>query len=430
MLIARLLLALVLQEVSFDERKLAERPEGSAESETLFSPDGRGVAWMELKDGKWFVQLGDRKHDEYDEISELCWRPDGKVVAYAARTGKTWRVVVGDEKGEAYDLVKDLKFSSDGRVSAYEARQGKVARMVVNGKPGEPVEQVNYVEFGSEGRVAYAARKGDDWFLITNEKTVGPFEDVDPYEYRGRTLWFKSAKGGKKYFTAGESVRGPFDDIGGYGVGRDGSRVAFGLMDGGKAFLMVDGRKQPAGMAEVHDVVVGADGKTVAYAGGDRKQTRIVMGDWKSPEIEAFGLGFLTIAPSGKDVACQVVRTDEQRVWHGELGEPFEQVRQLKFSPKGEICYSGTKDGRDYLVIGRRRVFECLVLWKYGFTPSGVLVIAADPSSGKGSIRVGDKTHGPYDAPCDGFVVSPDGKKVAFGATIGRELWWKVVPVE
>ncbi len=429
-MIAHLLLAaLVVQDVSFEERKLGVRPEGSAQSDTLFSPDGRGVAWMELQDGKWFVHFGDRKHEAYDDISDLGWRPDGKGVAYAARTGKTWRVVVGDEKGDPCDAVKNLKFSRDGRVVAYEARQGKVCRMVVNGKPGEPYEQVNYIEFGPDGRCAYAARKGDDWFLISNDTSVGPFEDVDPYEFSGKTLWYKSAKGGKQFFTVGEATSGPFEDLGTFCVSPDGPRVVLGIVEGGKGFLLVDGQKQPAGMSEVHEIVLGSDGKTFAYHGGDRKTSRIVMGDWKSPEIPAFGLGYLTIAPGGKDAACQVLRRDEQRVWHGELGESFEEIRQLKFNPTGEVCYRGTKDGRDVLVMGRRRHFECDTLWSYLFTPSGKLVLSADAAK-KGIVRVGDKTFGPYDAVSGGLSLSPDGKKVAFGATIGRELWWKVVPVD
>jgi WD40 repeat protein len=431
MMIASLLLALALQDVSFEERKLGERPEGSSRADSWFSPDGRGVAWLELKDDRWFVQLGDRRlEDDYDEMSTLLWRPDGKVLAHAGRTGKTWRVVAGGEKGEPYGDVRELAFSPDSKVFAYEARQGKVHRMVVNGKPGEPYESVGAIEFGPEGRFAYAGQKGDDWFLVSNERTVGPFSDIDSYKFHGRMLCSLTRKKDQRFITVGDKQSGPFDEIGAYHVSADGGRVILGVREKGLGYLVTDGVKSEPILSHVNEIVLGPDGKTVAYHAGDRKSSRLFMGDWRSPEIPSFGLGYLTIAPDGKRVVCQVVREDEQRVWDGELGEPFEQIRQLRFSAKGELCYRGTKDSRDYLVIGRRRAFECATLWKYLFTPSGVLVIAADVETGKGVIRVGDKTHGPYDASCDAVHLSPDGKKVAFGATAGRELWWKVVPVD
>lgn len=428
-----LLLFSLIQDVSFEERKLATRPEGTAQTDSWFSPDGRSVAWVEYKDPKFFVMVNDRRHEEVDDVVKLKWRPDGKQVAYAARFGKKeWRVVAGEGKGDAFEDIRELDYSPDGKVLAYEAKQGNVHRMVVNGKAGDPYDAVGLIEFGPEGRYAYSGRKGDDWFLVSNEKTVGPFDDVDVYKFHGRMLCYQIRRKDKRFFMAGEKLSGPFDEIGAYWAAPDGARLILGVRSGSVGYLVTDGVKNEGLLSHVQEIVVGGvDGKTVAYWAGDRKTSRIYMGDWKSPEIKAFGLGFLTVAPDGKSAAAQVVREDEQRVWHGELGESFNQVGQLKFSPKGEVCYRAHHaDGRDYLVIGRRRVFDCVVLWKYEFTASGVLVAAADPVSGKGSIRVGDQVHGPYDAPCDTYVLSPDGKKLAFGATVGRDLWWKVVPVD
>lgn len=100
-------------------------------------------------------------------------------------------------------------------------------------------------------------------------------------------------------------------------------------------------------------------------------------------------------ANSTHNVPPDIMRNKKWVVFDGEkLGEEFETTgRVLEFSPDGRrVAYTAKINGKWHLIAGSRR---------------------------SGSM---DRI--------EAFRFSQDGRKVAFGALLGRELWWKVLTVE
>jgi hypothetical protein len=44
-------------------------------------------------------------------------------------------------------------------------------------------------------------------------------------------------------------------------------------------------------------------------------------------------------------------------------------------------------------------------------------------------VVVGATRHGPFTAVATAIGFSADGSKATFGARVGEELWWKVIPL-
>ena len=61
----------------------------------VWSPDSSQFAYAALKDGKWYMVVGYRRNEAFDEIlTGPNWSSDGKKCAYGGRKGQEliWRV--------------------------------------------------------------------------------------------------------------------------------------------------------------------------------------------------------------------------------------------------------------------------------------------------------------------------------------------------
>jgi hypothetical protein len=146
-------------------------------------------------------------------------------------------------------------------------------------------------------------------------------------------------------------------------------------------------------------------------------------------------LGHAAFAPQGHLLAYWA--RDEDRwiaVVGGKKSEPFGTMSTLAFtfSPDGEtVAYAGCRDGKDIITVGEHvgGAFRSIRPYLPKFGPDGRTVAYVGWRENKAYIVAGRRTWGPFDYAAEP-VWSPDGRKLAFGARIGREVWWKVVEVK
>ena len=88
--------------------------------EALFSRDGKRLAYLAKKDGKWRVVVDGAEQKAYDAIGAgtLRFSPDGQILAYAAQSGGKWLLVANGREGKPYDGVSDLVFSPNSKLLA------------------------------------------------------------------------------------------------------------------------------------------------------------------------------------------------------------------------------------------------------------------------------------------------------------------------
>lgn len=191
----------------------------------------------------------------YDVIEKLTFSDDGASVAYCALKGRTRLLVLNNreellpngllpqlpvvspdnkkvgmlltsqnrfflhqsflnsaENGKKYNEAADLAYSRDGRFSAFAARRGEHWFIVVNGKEGPSFDRVVSPVFSRDGqRLVYRARKDGKRFLVVADTA-------------GRTI---------KQHASYEQVFQP-------AFSADGKSIVYGVKDGNKLIRKVD----------------------------------------------------------------------------------------------------------------------------------------------------------------------------------------------
>lgn len=324
-----------------------------------FSPDGKKVAYVAVKEidwkrwldpntpnfergGKWFVVDNGREIGPYDNAELVSYSPDGGRTAFGAMSGNKWFIVAGEKAGEQFDWVGVPVFSSTGQI-AYLAQLGKRWLVVKETQKGPNYDGVSNPVWSRDGeRLAYAAKKGSKWRVVTdNTITIGEFEAVQYLQFRGDgtpafvgyrksrafvvvgskefeagedvmslcfsedggTMAYESKVKGSWYIVSGPKKTGPFKNFVGIAISPDGKRVAYSSYDGVWRFVLDDATvHQSSDMAS--GVRFSKDGAHVAY---------VLLGDEdKSPGIDGKEVGRFddvkspVFSPDGKKVAFGV----------------------------------------------------------------------------------------------------------------------------
>jgi Tol biopolymer transport system component len=348
------------------------------------SPDGKQLAYRAYsQSAEEYLILGDRVEGPFSGVGNPVWSSDSRRVGYVVRDNDRAYVVIDNQPGEKYDQIEYLAFSPDGKHVAYAANTGRDQEtpyvetgqwfVVLDGKQGELFDRIRQLLFSPVGgRLAYIARKGDSWLVVVDDQS-GPV--YEPYQQ--------------------------IDDI---VFSPDGRHLAY-LAEGDKrTFLIIDGevrghigRIESAGIFRTDNrkLVYSPDSSQLAYITGLDNRSVLVVGNRIRGEIYdyvfdfCFGLNaddLAYVASLGEGRQCVVIRNKEGRI--------FRQIGSLAFSPEAQQFHYKALDEE----------------------VNGVRLI------------VGTKESEPFDKIWPP-VFSPDGRKVAFGACKGNELWWKVMDV-
>ncbi|MBI3272466.1 MAG: HEAT repeat domain-containing protein [Planctomycetes bacterium] len=407
-------------EISFEERLLATIPEGldsplgGSLPKVVFGPDGRSVAYAARRGARQFMVVGDRKGEEFDFVDPPDFSPDGRVVMYRAKKGARFVLVVGDRKGAEYDELYYPVFNPRNHEVAYAARLGPKWSVVVGDRSGQLFEKkVGAPVFSPDGSsVAYDVELGRRQFVVAGDTEGEEFDWVGTplFDPAGSGMAYHASLGRNHFMVIGGKREEELDRIDSAVYSPEGSILAYGAEKGGKVFLVVGGeRGEEFERSEVklhYELSFNRDGRVVAYVAQKHVgQAVVVVGRRTGPTF--------TWVKSAEEF---------DSIWHPTLG------------PDGSVvAYIGQKGrpGKQRLVVGDRKGEEFTHVGRPVFSPDGRTVAykAAD-SNWKWSVVVGGRKGTESFDDTGQPVFSPDGKRVGFGARKGRELWWKVMPVE
>ena len=143
----------------------------------VFSPDSQHLAYMGLRQGKWYAVVGSRLEGPYDGLGEhsLCFSPDGKHHAYTARFGDQQSVIRDGRPLNTYQAILQYtpRFSPDSRHLVYGGIMGRETRLVTDDRDGPFHDSILTTSAGgafvceSTKRLHYIARQDNDLCLVT-----------------------------------------------------------------------------------------------------------------------------------------------------------------------------------------------------------------------------------------------------------------------
>jgi WD40-like Beta Propeller Repeat len=181
------------------------------------SDDGSSVSYCALRGRKRLIVLDDREEPFPDgRLQELpVIRPDKKAVGVLLISQNRFFLheafLNSKEKSKKYDEAVNLTYSSDGRY-AYAARKGQYWFVVVQGKEGPQFDRVVKPVFSADGKyLVYRARKDGKRFVVVADANGRTISQHHAYEQVFQPV-----------FTA------------------DGTSVAYGVKDGNKLVWKVE----------------------------------------------------------------------------------------------------------------------------------------------------------------------------------------------
>lgn len=167
-------------ECSFDRPDVIKAgPQYTTIHSPSFSLDGAALAYSADHDGKRFMVLDDREEalpDGWILAGEPVVHPDRKKVgAIFSANGQVFFYVSfldSGQKENSYDEADGLVFNNDGSKHAYAARKGNRWFIVVNGVEGAEFDRVISPKFSPNGKyLVYRARKDGKRFVVIANKT-------------------------------------------------------------------------------------------------------------------------------------------------------------------------------------------------------------------------------------------------------------------
>lgn len=425
----------VLAQDPLTERQLATIPADlSLESSPITAPDGS----KEINRAQFAFGAG------------------GRFVAYIAYRGAKGVAVAGDKILGEYHYLHAPVMDAAGEHFAFRAgNRIKPDKeqwwAIVDGEPGKPFAWIGEVGIGLGGVAAF-------W------EQPGAKVEADGAYNESPMVFHFGAKVTKKFDSAASLVAPSFS--------ADGKLVATCGVKGGQHLPFVFDQKKELsgkGYAAVEDVVCSPNGKRIAAVvvvdgaplppgepappGMERGKWRIAV-DGKLHGDAGDDVGAPEFSPDSKRLAFKVVRGAKMGIGtdEGKAACDHDFVGMPVFDPSGEnLLFVGRTGGTDRAGLMRwedptASGGKC-ALCKLGRRgKSEVLIGDAEhirhPTFGPGArtacaVRRGDKWHivaGPTESVAYDEVGPPvfaaSGECVAFGARIGRELWWKVLPVK
>jgi lipoprotein NlpI len=152
---------LILDSVGFGPsfRKVSS-PRFSGDSKVIAYFAEIGIGANKAPPIKKLIVVGGNSGNRFDDVAGApVLSRDGKVVAYIAKKDGKWVVVQGTRPGESYDSIPPRRFdidqpvmTPDGKVVAYTAERGNVLSLVVNGKEVDSQPHMSAPSISADGK--------------------------------------------------------------------------------------------------------------------------------------------------------------------------------------------------------------------------------------------------------------------------------------
>jgi len=190
----------------------------------------------------------------YDVIEQLTLSDDGASVSYCALRGRK-RLIILDDREEAFPegrlqelpVVRPDKkgvgvlLTSQNRFFLHQA-------FLNSNEKSKKYDEAANLTYSKDGRYAYAARKGQDWFVVVNGNEGPQFDRVvsPVFSPDGKRLVYRARKDGKRFLVVadidGKTIKQhpAYEQVFQPAFTSDGTSVAYGVKDGNKLVWKVE----------------------------------------------------------------------------------------------------------------------------------------------------------------------------------------------
>lgn len=431
------------------ERLIARIPKGIIADDPVFSPTGRLVACVGSRRGRGDsprlspvrMYVNGRPGSEYGMVRAPQFSPCEEHVAYVGENRRREFVVVDQMKQKGFDQVTEYRFTPDGKHVVFVASKGGKWYLVDENGPGKPFEEISDIGFDSLGAPFYVGRRRGKAHLVTSGGIGEAFDSITVAELGDSgKITFIGERDGKYLLSTGDRLLGPYDRILGWAFSASGNRLAYTIGIGEKWRLIIDGEPGPV-LDSLSEPVFSPDGHRVAYAARKGTRYRVTVGDETGEPFAYASKPVFT--PDGRSVAYWANRGGrcQEDVWvkGGKWclvmnGKPHTNFKQKQsdeaineppsFSPDERTVGGIVKDADDaFVVIGDKAYRKEGFIGKLVIGNNGFAYNSLDQRGG--ILVINGKRMRDYDYVGDP-ILHPKGDRIAFGARIGRELWWKV----
>ena len=399
-------------------------PDGSKQvdhAQFAFGAGGRFVAYIAYRGAKGVAVVGDKVLGEYHYLHAPVMDAAGEHFAFRAGnrvqpTKEQWWAIVDGQQGKPFDWIGEVALGAGGAAVFWEQPGAKLRA------DGAYDESPMLLHFGSKTTKKYdsplsliaptfsadgsivatcGARGGRQVpFTFDQKKEVPAKQAHDLVEDvvcspDGRRLAVVAVVGGMplepgepgppdmaagkwRIAVDGKSYGDGDDDVGAPVWSRDGKRLAFKVRRGGKMGIGTDQEPKPPCAHDFVGVpVFDASGQQLLFIGQNGGSDASGLARWRDPG--AVG-GRCSLSNRTRNGKVEVLVDDADGLAHPTFG------------PDGRIAFAQKRGDKWHVRVG--------AIESPGFDDVGPPVFAAD------------------------------GKRLAFGARVGRELWWKVLALQ
>ena len=344
-------------------------------------------------------------------LEHLTWLPDGRPT-YPARIGGAEHVVIGVDLGPAYTRTTRPRVSQSGAV-AYGGRDADGGwHVMVDRAPGPRYDDVDELAISPDGVPAYQATRGRATYAVQGDRELGPYDRAMDFAFSGSGGHVAfTARRGDRWFVVADGKPGPgFPGVGGAAsFSDDGGHVAYvaHLRDEGLGPVAVvrDGRLERARGGEARTLRWSRDGRHLAYVAGRGGDQLVVVDGVPGPAMIEVGA----------------------LVFDG-LGQVVYEARRRDHERRTVACVVRGTTPRCYDDVGEPNLIAGDPDLNFTLDPSGRHLAFRAQRAGRWFVVIDDVEGPPVDRTWPPRW-SRDGAQLGYGAQLGDELWWKVVPV-
>lgn len=352
-----------------------------AKGTPIFGPINGRVAYIVYENHKAFTVVDGEKGPAFDGISHFAFSPDGTSWTCRVQNGKKQAVVTNGNQGEAFDFILGQPlFSPDSKRIAVFVTDGDKRFAVVGKKKFGPYDEVKALAFSPDSRhVAFAARKGSAWHLVTDGQKGADDNIPKGYENISAITWSPDsahlayvAQANKRLLivedhrehNAYQSVSAPL-------FSPDSRHLAYPAQKGKKWVVVADGHEGPD-FDQLGPSVYSADSSRLAYVGINHDRPVVVINGKKGRKYDSVGMP--VFSPDGQHLAYRARKKKNWFiVYDGKPGKAYVDAKRPKFGPdSSKMAYMATRqDNKMVMVVNGTEHPPFDAIGRPYFSPSG-----------------------------------------------------------